>query len=83
MALSKAELSSLLAGGKSANYTFSYGEWTTNYNVTRDNVGAFEGRAGTVTRNRKGRTSRKPDGSRKYNNLESCVQAYTAPRIVK
>lgn len=40
-------------------------------------VGKFEGRAGTIKRNRKGRTSRLPNGSRWYPKwLEHEVLAY-------
>lgn len=82
MALSAAQMSELLAGGKAANNGFVNGQWTVT-KLTATTVGAYTGRAGTVTRNRKGRTSRKPDGWRQYWNVEENVQAYHASKVVK
>lgn len=77
-------LESLLAPAKpgKAKLAFVNGQWE-DVKLTKDTVGAHEGRAGTVTRNRKGATRRKPNGRRFYNDYEMVVDAYMAAKVVK
>jgi hypothetical protein len=53
------------------------------HKITRDTVGAHEGRVGTMRRNRRGVSTRMPNGSRYYNDVEATVQAYMAVKVVK
>jgi len=46
--------------------------------VNATTVGAFEGKAGSLRRSRKGRTYRMANGRRFYNDLEATVLAYKA-----
>jgi hypothetical protein len=55
------------------NKWFDGTEW--HYGTAR-NVGSFQGRAGSIRRNRKGATSRMPNGTRKYIDNQTAVIAY-------
>jgi hypothetical protein len=83
MSLTISQISSLLnTRDGSGSLAFVGGEWK-SAKLTGASVGTFVGRAGTVQRNRKGVARRLANGSRRYYNDESEIQAYTAPRVVK
>jgi hypothetical protein len=77
-------IESLLAPAKRqpAKLAFVNGAWE-DIKLTKDTVGAHEGRAGTVVRTRKGATRRMPNGRRFYNDYEMIVDAYMAAKVVK
>jgi hypothetical protein len=83
MGLTATQMASLLATkGDTSPMALVNGVWESS-KITRDTVGAHEGRAGTMKRNRRGVSTRMANGSRYYNDVEATVQAYLAPRVVR
>jgi hypothetical protein len=85
MALTMSQIADLLASknnkaskhGRYATGEFGKSNVTLHYGAANGNqVGKHVGRAGTVVRSSKGRTYRKDDGSRRYENHESDVLWY-------
>ena len=66
--LTLAQVEKMLADAKTTKpvNVFTEDGWTSYENLPRSLVGGYIGRAGSITRSRKGRTTRKANGFRQY-----------------